>query len=292
MTQHRILAATATAALAVALSGATLWAPAAHAGTAAKADTAATAAQTILTHEDGVLSYMAAAGQTNKVTVSTENIDVDPSEFGGDFLITFRDQSGMGIDASAAQWDACKYPSAADHTVVQCVIPEPLGSDDSTTFELFLGDGADTATVDGKAGTIAALRGGAGDDVLRGTGQNHFLGEDGDDRIDGGDGMGVRGGEGDDTIVGACSYECRGDAGNDTLTGTGEADNLYGDDGNDVLRAGADHDFVYGGKGNDTLYGEDGNDTMYGNTGDDTLYGGKGTDTLSGGAGKNKVYQD
>ncbi|MGW2330352.1 hypothetical protein ACWC5C_31980, partial [Streptomyces sp. NPDC001700] len=31
--------------------------------------TSSTAAQTTLTHEDGVLSYMAAAGQTNKVTV-------------------------------------------------------------------------------------------------------------------------------------------------------------------------------------------------------------------------------
>ncbi|MEU0838802.1 calcium-binding protein [Streptomyces sp. NPDC005962] len=287
MAQHRILASAATAATAlIALGGAVLWAP------AAQADTAAAAAQTTLTHDDGVLSYKAAAGQQNNVTVSTENIDVDPSEFGGDFLITFRDQAGMAIDPSAGQWDACKYPSAADHTVVRCVIAEPLGSDDSTTFELFLGDGDDTATVDGKAGTIAALRGGEGDDVLKGTGQNQFMGEGGDDRVDGGNGMGVRGGDGDDTITGACEYECRGDAGNDTLTGTGDADNLYGDDGDDILRAGADNDFVYGGKGNDTLYGEDGNDTMYGNSGDDTLYGGKGTDTLSGGAGRNKVYQD
>ncbi|MFI0816169.1 calcium-binding protein [Streptomyces sp. NPDC021098] len=286
MAQHRILAATA---LATALGAAVLWAPAAHADTA---DTRAAAAQATLTHDDGVLSYLAAEGQTNKVTVTTKVIDVDPSQFGGDFLITFRDQSGMSIDATAAQWDSCTYPSAADHTAVQCVIPEPLGSDDSTTFELFLGDGDDTASVDGGAGTIAAIRGGAGDDVLKGTGQNEFLGEDGDDRIDGGDGMGVRGGAGDDTIVGACSYECRGDTGDDTLTGTGEADNLYGDDGNDILRAGADNDYVYGGKGNDTLYGEDGNDTMYGNSGNDTLYGGKGADTLSGGPGTNKVYQD
>jgi hypothetical protein len=29
-----------------------------------------------------VLSYLAAAGQTNKLTVTTENIDADPSRFG------------------------------------------------------------------------------------------------------------------------------------------------------------------------------------------------------------------
>lgn len=283
MAQLRFLAPTATAALALALGGAVLWAPAAQAGTAARAT---------LTHQDGVLSYMAVAGQANKPTVATETIDVDPSQFGSDFLITFRDRAGMSIDTSAAEWDKCAYPSAADQTVVQCVIPEPLGSDDSTTFELFLGDGDDTAAVDGGAGTIAAIHGGSGDDVLEGTGQNDFRGEDGDDRIDGGNGMGARGGEGDDIITGACEYECRGDAGNDTLTGTGGADNLYGDDGDDILRAGAGNDYVYGGKGNDTLYGEDGNDTMYGNSGDDTLYGGKGADTLSGGPGRNKVYQD
>ncbi|MFH8369640.1 calcium-binding protein [Streptomyces sp. NPDC018031] len=282
MRMRAITAATATATLA--LSWAVLGMP------AAQADTAATTASATLVHDDA-LWYKAAAGQTNQLTVTVKSIDVDPSEFGEDFQITFRDEAGMTIDATAAETDACVYPTAGDRTVVQCVIAEPLGSDDSTTYEVDLGDGADKATVDSRA-AIAAVHGGSGGDVIKGTGQIHFDGGDGNDRIDGTDGLGVDGGEGDDVLTGACQYVCRGGGGNDSVTGTGDINALYGDDGNDVLRAGGENDEVYGGRGNDRLYGEDGADTMYGNSGDDVLYGGKGRDTLSGGPGTNKVYQD
>lgn len=281
MRKHGIIAA---ATLALALGGAALAAPAAQADGASATAT--------LVHDDGAVWYKAVAGQTNELTVSVEIIDVDPSQFGDDFLITFRDQAGMGIDASASEWADCAYPAAADHTVVQCTIAAPLGSDDSTTFEVDLGDGDDTATIDTDAGAIAAIHAGPGNDVLKGTGQNQFNGGDGNDRIDGGDGRGSDGGAGDDILTGACDYVCRGGAGNDSVTGTGTINALYGDDGNDVLRAGAGADEVYGGRGHDTLYGEDGDDTMYGNSGNDVLYGGRGDDTLSGGPDTDKVYQD
>ncbi|MEW2401723.1 calcium-binding protein [Streptomyces sp. NPDC046862] len=285
MRKHGIIAATAT--LALALGGAVFSA------SAAQADTAAEPGPATLVHDDGALWYKAAAGQTNRLAVSVKVVDVDPSQFGEDFQITFRDQVDMAIDASASQWDSCVHPSATDRGVVQCTIAAPLGSDDSTTYEADLGDGDDTATIGPDGGAIAALHGGAGDDVLKGEGQIQYNGDDGDDRIDGGgSGLGANGGDGDDTITGACAYNCHGDAGNDSLTGTGDINALYGDDGNDVIHAKADNDEVYGGKGNDTLYGEDGNDTMYGNSGDDVLYGGRGTDTLSGGPGTNRVYQD
>ncbi|MPY59541.1 calcium-binding protein [Streptomyces spongiae] len=273
------------ATVALALGGAVLAAPAAQADTAAATDPAA------LVYDDGALWYKAAAGQENQLSVSVDVVDVDPSEFGDDFLITFRDKFDMAFDATAGSPAACTYPSATDHTVVQCTVPAPLGSDDSTNYEVDLGDRADTATIDDRSAT-AAIHGGSGDDVLKGNGQTQYNGGDGDDRIDGGDGMGANGGNGDDTITGACAYVCHGDAGNDTLTGTGDQNAMYGDDGSDIVHAGSDNDEVYGGKGNDTLYGEDGNDTMYGNSGDDVLYGGKGTDTLSGGPGTNEVYQD
>lgn len=284
MRKHRNIAATAT--LALALGGAVLTAPAAQAGATAPAG------QATVVHDDGAVWYKAAAGQTDQLAVSVEDIDVDPSEFGSDYLITFRDQAGMTIDASAIEWASCAYPSAADHTVVQCTVAAPLGSDDSTTYEVDLGDGDDTATITSDSSAIAALHGGAGDDVLKGTGQNQFNGGDGNDRIDGGNGLGATGGDGDDILTGACQYICRGGAGNDSVTGTGDENALYGDDGNDTLHAKAGNDQVYGGKGNDTLYGDDGNDIMYGNSGDDVLHGGKGDDTLSGGPGRNKVFQD
>ncbi|MBH5333702.1 calcium-binding protein [Streptomyces pactum] len=277
---------TATAALALSLGGALLTTP------AARADTAPAAATATIVHSDGAVWYQAAAGQVNRLTVTTTDIDADPSEFGSDYLITFEDAAGMAIDASAAEWADCAYPTAGDHTVVRCVVAAPLGSDDSTAYEVDLGDGDDTATVVSDSGAIAAVHGGTGDDTLKGNGQVQYNGGAGDDRIDGSDGLGADGGDDNDVITGACQYECRGGAGDDTVTGTGEQNALFGDDGNDILRAGGDNDQVYGGRGNDTLYGEDGDDTMYGNSGNDVLYGGKGRDTLSGGPGTNKVYQD
>jgi serralysin len=290
MRTHKIVGTTArvTGGLALALTGALLTAPTAL----AQAPAAPAPAPATLIHEDSALWYKAAAGQSNQLTVSVKDIDVDPSEFGSDYLITFRDQGGMNVDATAGEWDSCRYPAASDHTVVQCTIAAPLGSDDSTTYEVDLGDGDDTATITSDTAAIAAVHGGAGDDVLKGTGQNQFNGNDGDDRIEGGDGLGADGGNGNDTLTGACQYICRGGTGDDSVTGTGDINTLYGDDGHDILRAGSDNDEVYGGRGNDTLYGEDGNDTMYGNSGDDVLHGGKGTDTLSGGPGTDKVHQD
>lgn len=284
MRKHGIIAATAT--LALALGGAVFSA------SAAQADTAAETGPATLVYDDGALWYKAAAGQANQLTVSVDVVDVDPSQFGDDFLITFRDTFDMTFDTTAGSPADCAYPSAADRTVVQCTVPAPLGSDDSTNYEVDLGDRDDTATLDDRHAT-AAVHGGSGDDVLKGNGSTFYDGGDGADRIDGGgSGLGANGGSGDDTITGACAYVCHGDAGNDTLTGTGDQNALYGDDGNDIVHAGSDNDEVYGGKGNDTLYGEDGDDTMYGNSGDDVLYGGRGTDTLSGGSGTNRVYQD
>ncbi|KAF4408064.1 calcium-binding protein [Streptomyces lycii] len=286
MPQHKILAA--AAGLALALGGTALMAPAAHAAP----ETAAAAGPATLVHEDGAVWYKAAAGQTNELTISVENVDADPSEFGSDYRVTFRDRVEMSIDASASEWDSCLFPSADDRTVVQCTVPAPLGSDDSTIYEADLGDGDDTVTVTSDNSAIAAVHGGPDNDVLQGVGQIQYNGDGGDDRIDGSNGLGSDGGDGDDVLVGACQYTCRGGAGNDSVTGTGDINALYGDDGDDILRAGSDNDLVYGGRGHDTLYGEGGNDTMYGNSGNDVLYGGTGSDTLSGGPGTNEVHQD
>ncbi|WP_151482773.1 calcium-binding protein [Streptomyces albicerus] len=276
---------TATAALASALSGAVLAAP------AAQADTTTTAS---VERYDGAIWYRAAAGQTNDLKISTKAIDLDPTDFGGEYLITFRDRFDITITT-----EACTYPSATDHTVVECVEPEPLGSDDSDIYDVDLGDGDDTVTVGDDVFTQGTLSGGPGDDVIRGKGANVLEGGDGDDRLEGIDGVWVRGSFGDagnDTMLTGCEYHCRGGAGNDTLTVTSDDElgytTLYGDDGDDIVRGWTGNDSLYGGRGNDTLYGEEGDDTIFGNTGDDVLYGGPGADTLSGGAGNNKVYQD
>lgn len=248
---------------------------------------AATASSASLVHSGGELWYKAGAGQANKLTVSAKVVDSDPSEFGSEYLLTFRDQFDITLSA-----DECSYPTASDHTVAQCTVPAPEGSDDSDIYDVDLGDGNDTATVTGSAYT--SVYGGKGNDVLKGSRAAVLYGDAGDDRLDGGGGvwaLGPFGGAGNDTITN-CDAECHGGTGNDSLTGTssGQEFGLYGDDGNDLVHGGSGADLISGGKGNDKLYGDSGNDKIYGNSGNDILHGGTGRDTLSGGAGVDKVY--
>ena len=294
MRMYRTIAATATA-TALALGGAVLAAPAARA-----AGAAGTAS---LVRQDGELWYKAAAGQRNRLAVSAKIVSL--SEFESAYVLTFRDRVGITIDPGAAAWDACAYPSAADHTAARCTVPIPLGSDDSDIYDVDLGDGNDTATVNAGNDAYASIYGGTGDDVLLGTGADVLHGQDGNDRIDGGGGVwavGSFGGAGNDTLTG-CAYECHGGSGNDTLTGTGTGQEfgLYGDSGNDTLYGGSGADVLYGGSGNDrlyggsgadVLYGGSGNDRLYGNSGNDVLHGGKGKDALSGGPGRDRLYQN
>lgn len=141
----RSIAATST--LVLALGGAVLAAPAAQADTAASTAT--------VERYDGAIWYRAAAGQVNDLRISTKMIDVDPDEFGGDYLVTFRDKFEITITST----DVCTYPSATDRTVVECVEPEPLGSDDSDIYDVDLGDLDDTATVGDDVFTEGTLDG-------------------------------------------------------------------------------------------------------------------------------------
>jgi Ca2+-binding RTX toxin-like protein len=288
MRMYRTLAAAAT--LALTLGGAALAAP------AAMADTTSTAT---IDWDGGnsALWYRAAPGQTNDLTVTVTDTGTGPSQPDYDYVITFDDQ----VDISFVPADRvnCSYPTPADHTLVQCTDPEPLGSDDSDIYDVDLGDGNDTATVDGQT----TVYGGAGDDTLHGSGENVYHGGDGNDVIDAA-GYATFGDAGDDILTN-CQWECDGGDGNDSLTATtdGDApsrtlnggageDTLQGSAGVDILHGGDDNDLIYGAQGNDELYGEGGDDTMYGNSGDDLLHGGAGNDTLSGGPGTNQVYQD
>ncbi|MFJ6567995.1 calcium-binding protein [Streptomyces sp. NPDC091292] len=276
---------TASAALALALGATALAAP------VAQAAPTATATATVV-HDDSELWYKAAPGQQNKLTVG-EEIE-NRGEFESYYILTFRDRYDITIDASAATWDECTYPTQGDRTVVRCAVEVPLNSDDSDSYDIDLGDKDDSATLDPDSSAWAGVHGGPGNDVLKGSPSAMLYGEGGDDRIDGGGGpfgFGSYGGPGNDILT-HCGQDCFGGPGNDSLTGTGEENNLHGDDGNDVLHGKGGADVLYGGKGNDKLYGEAGNDTLWGNSGDDVLWGGPGTDKLSGGPGRNELHQD
>ncbi|MFF2847371.1 calcium-binding protein [Streptomyces sp. NPDC058001] len=272
-----------TAALALALGTTALMAPAAQA--------ASTATATVV-HGDSELWYKAAPGQQNKLTVD-EQIE-NRGEFESYYVLTFHDRYDIAIDASAATWDECTYPTPGDRTVVRCAVEIPVNSDDSDSYDIDLGDKDDTATLEPDSHAWAGVYGGSGSDVLKGSASAMLHGGGGDDRLDGGGGpfgFGSYGGPGNDILT-HCGQDCFGGPGNDSLTGTGEENTLHGDDGNDVLHGKGGADVLYGGKGNDKLYGEAGNDTLWGNSGDDVLWGGSGTDKLSGGPGRNELHQN
>ena len=115
-----------------------------------------------------------------------------------------------------------------------------------------------------------------------------------------GAGLTLRGGIGNDSIKGSNYNDAiYGDADNDTLEGNGGNDTIYGGAGIDTINGGDDNDIIYGGiggdtieggSGNDKIYGEAGDDTLNGNDGDDLIYGGVGNDTIDGGQGADIIY--
>ena len=119
-------------------------------------------------------------------------------------------------------------------------------------------------------GSIEAIRGGAGNDLLVGNASGNI--------IDGGDG--------NDALYGRAGGDrLRGGAGNDRLEGGAGNDRLSGEDGNDIVLGGDANDLIGGENGNDFVSGGAGNDGVYGGAGNDTLSGGAGNDLLNGGDG-------
>ncbi len=111
--------------------------------------------------------------------------------------------------------------------------------------------GKDVLTVDSDEG---AVRGGLGDDVIRGG--EFVYGGYGDDRI-------IRarndafGGYGDDVFIGShLRNEFYGYKGNDRVRGRGGRDYLMGHDGDDLLIGGKGRDQADGGRGRDTCVAE------------------------------------
>lgn len=137
---------------------------------------------------------------------------------------------------------------------LNCPIATPVGCVAATTAKIGINtiDYADrTAAVYVNLGDLASLpmgetgesdvvtdmrsiRGGAGNDVLTGDGNDNT----------------IWGGNGNDVIHGG--------GGNDALYGEGGDDQLYGEAGNDFLCGGAGSDTLYGGEGNDFLDADDG----------------------------------
>ncbi|MGY1499460.1 calcium-binding protein [Streptomyces sp. QTS52] len=256
--------------------------PLALAGTAGAATPSAKAE---VDSSDREFTYTAAAGQTNKATVTESKANATDITFVVDDVVPI--SAGHG----------CVYPSAADHTKVACTVVTEETQSPYQIMRMYLGDGNDVVDFTNKSNetyfTTAFILG-AGKDKLTGRGNiagNFVDGGAGDDTISAGNSLLAAGGDGNDTLT-SSNGTAQGGKGNDVIRGTAGAEDLRGDDGNDTIYGGAGNDHISGDKGNDVLYGNAGVDYIWGNSGNDKLYGGAGRDVLSGGPGTNVVRQD
>ncbi|NEC84759.1 calcium-binding protein [Streptomyces sp. SID12501] len=279
----RIASASASAlALTLALGAGLAAVPLALAGTAGAATPSAKAE---VSSNDRELTYTAAAGQTNKLTVT--EIYVNATDIG--FVIDDVVPISFG--------HGCGYASATDNTKVLCTVVTEDSQSPYQIMRMNLGDGNDVVDFTNKSNetylTTAFILG-AGKDKLTARGDvagNFVDGEAGDDTISAGNSLLAAGGDGNDTLT-SSNGTAQGGKGNDVIRGTAGAEDLRGGDGNDTIYGGAGNDHISGDKGNDVLYGNAGVDYIWGNSGNDKLYGGAGKDVLSGGAGTNVVRQD
>jgi Ca2+-binding RTX toxin-like protein len=205
------------------------------------------------------LSFVAADGETNNVTISHTGSTFTLTDAGA--VIT----PGSGCTAEGPNQVSCAFTSTPPPTHVVHINVGDL--DDTVSYGTFAS--ADSAFLH------TAFLGGLGADRLSCAHPFSFLplpfcalfGEDGDDVLEGGAvGATLVGGDGSDAIHGGSGLDLlRGEAGVDALNGAGGLDQLFG---------GTQEDLLEGGPGNDILNGEEGNDVLRGGSGADEISGG------------------
>jgi serralysin len=213
--------------------------------------TAVANASSTVAVQDGVLTVVAAPGETNDVRVSerTPPGSSSPTEY------AVRDSAGT-IAGPGCGPDPTRPPGTSDVVCARAAIQ---------TMDVRLGDGDDSATADATSLAVA-VHGEAGNDhismfAVAGTLSD---GGDGNDVLDGGED--VRGGAGDDTVTG--SRDLDGGDGNDTLSkhSNKQGGRLAGGAGDDSLQSGDGWpDELLCGEGNDTIVSADSSDHDDGN---------------------------
>ena len=195
---------------------------------------------------DGILSFTAAPGETNKVVLELRAGDPDH----GSGRRPAGRRAGM-LGHGRRIGDVREQRSAAIDT----------------------GDRDDEVEIS-VPGVVAHVEAGPGDDVVtNGTGGGTASGAAGNDRLFGDSGADLLvGGPGDDTLQGA--------PGDDRLAGGSGRDELDGEDGDDRLTGGDGRDLVTGGDGADRLGGGSGADVLDGGVGTDEFDAGAGDDEV------------
>jgi Ca2+-binding RTX toxin-like protein len=236
----------------------------------------ASAEAATLTVGGSTLTYSAAAGEANRVSIS---------EAGGQFTVTDPGAPSIGLRISNSGTGSI----ICLKTVVKIVCTAPRVSQ----YSVALGDGDDTvalsamlpATVDGGAGDDT-ISGGAGNDTLGGgNGKDRLVGNGGADALGGGNGRDTA--DYSDAKAGV-SVSLDGAAGDGVA---GEGDNV-----------GSDVEVVRGGPFGDALSaapdlaaglaGRGGNDLLTGGSGEDSLDGGAGSDVFDARGGDDHIVSD
>jgi Ca2+-binding RTX toxin-like protein len=240
----------------------------------------------------GGVSYAAAVGEVNRLTVSGDGTNV----LLGDAVAIAPVAPPVAVPPDVQLVDDCVAPTAFTATC-------PLGA-----VTVALDDQNDTITM-GAGAPAVNVNGGAGNDVLidpvlsPGTVFDGDLGVDRTDysaRVDpvsvsmngvADDGAPGEGDDiaGDEVVGGAGDDTIGGNTGANSLVGGAGTDFISGDAGADVLDGGAGNDTLDGGTENDTLRGGDGADQLIGGAGADLLVGGPGPDAISGGDGNDTI---
>jgi Ca2+-binding RTX toxin-like protein len=179
-----------------------------------------------------------------------------------------------------------------------------LGRTDSNANEqAFAGAGQDTLNGSTTPSASDFLGGGPGDDqLLGGPGFDSMFGDTGADDVVGGDSfdfVSFTGSAGVDVTLDNVAND--GEAGeNDNIHddveevfGTSFNDTMIGTTGDQIFNTFEGQDDLEGGPGSDSLAGGDGADTIAGQDGNDFVQGGNDADDISGGSGTDQVdYQD
>jgi Ca2+-binding RTX toxin-like protein len=232
---------------------------------------AAPAAASTVQVDGATLTYDAAPGEANRLTLSVANGTVTVTDTGATVSV------GSGCTLVSATKATCPSLGLAAMSV-------------ST------GDMNDTASVSGSISTV--FYDGPGNDTMNGgSAGDLFVSDTGADALHGGGGVDAvdysartapvtasldsvagdgESGEGDNDY--SDIEVILGGAANDTLTGSFGNNDLYGGGGADTLRGGSGNDRLYGGAGADSLNGDGGNDLLDGGSDGDTIAGGSGTD--------------
>ena len=250
--------------------------------------------------ESSRVTYTAAPGEQNKVSVTVEGARATIDDPGADSIAT-----QQGCTQVTPKRARCDLQDSTDG--IRYVRAELGDGNDTFAFTA-----ADTqfagAQVNGGAGDddlrgaqfADSLNGGVGIDQLRGGAGDDFLTVE--DRTGSADADYVDGGEGGFDGLGAYAERTAPvtvDLASDAPAGeAGEGDRLVGIEGvggglaNDVIRGDGGANTVSGGGGDDVVDGRGGFDTVLGGDGNDDLTGGGGDDDIEAGAGDDTITLD